>query len=86
MTQPNPPVILGVDEDRTAQTAIAQAFNEQGVFYRFVTDRRKVSGGLKQLRPHLLLVFGELESDFVIQVLDTVSSNTTSTQQPIKPK
>ncbi len=83
MTQPTPPVILGVDEDRTAQTGIAQAFNEQGVFYRFVTDRRKVAGGLKQLRPHIILVFGELESDFVIQVLDSLSSDAGSAQRPV---
>ncbi len=82
MTQ-TPPVILGVDEDRGAQMAIAQAFNEQGTFYRFVTDRRKVAGGLKQMRPHLIIVFGELESDFVIQVLDSLSSDVTSAQRPV---
>lgn len=83
MTQPNAPVILGIDEDRSSQTSIAQAFNEQGVFYRFVTDRRKVSGGIKQLRPHLILVFGELESDFVIQVLDVLSSDVGSAQRAV---
>jgi CheY-like chemotaxis protein len=83
MTQPNGPVVLGIDEDRAAQTAIAQAFNEQGVFYRFVTDRRKVAGGIKQLKPHLILVFGELESDFVIQVLDVLSSDVGSAQRPV---
>lgn len=83
MTDPKAPIILGIDEDRAAQAAIAQAFNEQGVFYRFVTDRRKVTGGIKQLRPHLLLVFGELESDFVIQVLDSLSSDVASAQKPV---
>ncbi|MFT3708933.1 MAG: hypothetical protein QM817_14890 [Archangium sp.] len=86
MTQQNPPaqvVILGIDEDRSVQTAIAQSFNEQGLFYRFITDRRKVSGGLKQLRPHLIVVFGELESDFVIQVLDTLSTDVTFAQRPV---
>lgn len=76
-------VILGIDEDRAQQTAIAQAFNEQGLFYRFITDRRKVSGGLKQLRPHLIIVFGELESDFAIQVLDTLASDVTYAQRPV---
>lgn len=83
MSAASGPVVLGIDENRTAQAAIAQAFNEQGVFYRFITDRRKVSGGLKQLRPHLLVVFGELESDFVIQVLDTLSSDVTYAQHPV---
>lgn len=77
------PIVLGIDEDRGAQTAIAQAFNEQGLFYRFVTDRRKVTGGIKQLKPHLLVVFGELESDFVIQVLDALSSEVSSAQKPV---
>ena len=77
------PVVLGIDEDRAAQAAIAQAFNEQGLFYRFITDRKKVGGGLKQLRPHLIVVFGELESDFVIQVLDTLSSDVTYAQRPV---
>ena len=83
MADPQSPIILGIDEDRVAQGAIAQAFNEQGIFYRFVTDRRKVAGGIKQLRPHLLLVFGDLESDFVIQVLDALSSDVGSAQKPV---
>ncbi len=83
MTEPTAPIVLGIDEDRGAQTAIAQAFNEQGIFYRFVTDRRKVTGGIKQLKPHLLVVYGELESDFVIQVLDALSSDSSSAQRPV---
>lgn len=83
MTQPKPPVILGVDENRDAQKAIADAFNAQGVFYRFVTDRKKVIGGIKQLQPHLILLFGELESDFVIQVLDALSSDVVTAQRPV---
>lgn len=83
MTQPNAPVILGIDENREAQTAIAQLFNDQGIFYRFVTDRRKVSGGVKQLNPDMLVVFGELDSDFVIQVLDALSSDVASARMPV---
>lgn len=83
MTELKAPIILGIDEDRAAQGPIAQAFNEQGIIYRFVTDRRKVAGGLKQLKPDLLLVFGELESDFVIQVLDALSSDVAAAQRPV---
>ncbi len=83
MTQPNAPVILGIDENRDAQTAIAPLFNEQGLFYRFVTDRRKVSGGIKQLKPEMLVIFGELDSDFVIQVLDALSSDVASARYPV---
>ncbi len=83
MTQPNQPVVLGIDEDRGQQATVAQAFNEQGVFYRFITDRRKLAGGIKQLKPQLLVVFGELESDFVIQVLDALSSDVAMAQFPV---
>ncbi|MGV3620125.1 MAG: response regulator [Archangium sp.] len=83
MTQPNAPVILGIDENRDAQTAIATLFNDQGLFYRFVTDRRKVSGGIKQLKPDMLVVFGELDSDFVIQVLDALSSDVAGARNPV---
>jgi DNA-binding response OmpR family regulator len=77
------PVVLGVDEDRAAQSAIAQAFNQQGVTYRFVTDRRKVVGGVKQLDADLLVVFGELSSDFVIQVLDSLSQDVAVSNRPV---
>ncbi len=83
MADSHSPIILGIDEDRAAQKTIAQAFNEQGVFYRFVTDRQKVIGGIKQLKPQLLLLFGELESNFVIQVLDVLSSDATAAQRPV---
>lgn len=82
MTHPRP-VVLGVQEDRAAQSTIAQAFNQQGVFYRFITDRKKVAGGLRQLKPDLLLVFGELSSDFVIQVLDALSQDVAFSNLPV---
>jgi len=77
------PVILGIDEDRTNQGKLAQAFNAQGLFYRFVTDRKKVAGGIRQLAPDILIVFGELGSDFVIQVLDAVAADVSSSTLPI---
>lgn len=83
MTEPGKPVVLGVDEDRTSQVPIAKAFNDDGVFYRFITDRRKVAGALKQLKPDLLLVFGELSSDFVIHVLDTLAQDVTWAPRPV---
>jgi CheY-like chemotaxis protein len=77
------PVILAVDEDRISQAALAQAFNEGGLTYRFITDRRKVGGGMKQLAPDLVMVFGELNSDFVIHVLDTLNRDVTSSARPV---
>lgn len=78
-----PIVILAIDEDRGSQSVIAQAFNQQGVTYRFITDRRKFAGGLRQLNPDLVMVFGELNSDFVIQVLDTLNVDVTFSTRPV---
>lgn len=77
------PIILAVDEDRANQSIIAPQFNLQGHTYRFITDRRKLSGGLKQLNPDLLIVVGELTSDFVIQVLDTLALDLTYSTRPV---
>ena len=76
-------MILGVDEDRANQSSLAQVFNAQGLFYRFVTDPKKVQGGIKQLAPDVLLVFGELASDFVIQALDAVAADVASASLPV---
>ena len=83
MSTSGAPVVLGITEDRDAQPAIAKAFNELGVFYRFISDRQKVRGGLASLKPSLLVIFGELASDFVIQVLDTLSSDVDSARLPV---
>ena len=56
------PSILGIDENREAQQAIAAAFNERGVFYRFVSDRRQIAAGITQLKPELLVLFAVLTS------------------------
>ncbi len=82
MTAPKP-VILGIDEDRASQARIAESFNKQGVFYRFITDRRKVPGGLRQISPDLLVVTGDLSSDFVIQVLDAVAADAAFANLPV---
>jgi DNA-binding response OmpR family regulator len=82
MTAPKP-VILGIDEDRVAQARIADAFNGQGVFYRFITDRRKLAAGVRQISPDLLIVTGDLGSDFVIQVLDGLAADPSSASLPV---
>ncbi len=83
MNSPAKPVILGIDEDRASQGRIAESFNKQGVFYRFITDRKKVAGGLRQISPDLLMVTGDLSSDFVIQVLDAVAADPTAANLPV---
>lgn len=77
------PSILGIDENREAQQAIAAAFNERGVFYRFVSDRRQIAAGITQLKPELLVLFAELSSNFAIQVLDTLSADVASARFPV---
>jgi DNA-binding response OmpR family regulator len=82
-SSPGRPVVLGIDEDRHAQGPIAKAFNDAGLFYRFITDRKKLAGGLQQLKPDLLVVFGELSSDFAIHVLDTLAQDVTWAPRPV---
>jgi len=79
----NRPIILGVDSERSAQSKVAQLFNGAGVFYRFVTDRKKVPGGIRQLNPDLLVLFGEPGSDFVIQVLDGLAQDVGHSGLPV---
>ena len=77
------PIVLGVDRDRDGQVAVAKVFNEQGVTYRFITDPRKISGGIRQLKPDLLMVFGEFRDEFVIRVLDALSQDVSATALPV---
>jgi CheY-like chemotaxis protein len=83
MNEPVAPIILGVDENREVQKAVSQIFNAQQVMYRFVSDRQRVSAAVRQLQPHLILLFGELASDFVIQVLDALAADVVSAQRPV---
>ena len=80
---PGKPIVLGVDADRDGQVAIGKVFNDRGVTYRFVTDPRKVKAGVRQLKPDLLVVFGELSQDFVIHVLDAVSQDVEASALPV---
>ncbi len=77
------PIVLGVDENRTAQAALAPVLSGTELTYRFITDRRKVLGGCAQLKPDVLLVFGELSSDFVIAVLDALASDSRFATLPV---
>jgi CheY-like chemotaxis protein len=79
----NRPMVLGVDEDRSRQSAIAHAFNDLGVAYRFITDRRRLRAALDQLAPDLLVLVGELDSDFTIQALDTLVSDVAHASRPV---
>lgn len=83
MSASSGPTILGIDENRDAQQAIATAFNARSIFYRFVSDRRQVAAGLTQLKPSLLVLHAELSSNFAIQVLDTLSADVASARIPV---
>lgn len=77
------PVILGIDEERSRQSTIARAFDDQGVTYRFVSDRRRVGPALAHLVPDLAMVYGELDSDFALQVLDGLTSDVAHSALPV---
>ncbi|MHB8875516.1 MAG: response regulator [Myxococcaceae bacterium] len=77
------PKILCVDEDRAHQAPVAEAFNQAGFFYRFVSDRKKALGGLRQLRPDLLLLHGEVRSGLVEDVLAAAGSDPRFASLPI---
>src|SRR5207302_9247953 len=77
------PKILGIDEDRAAQAQIAQAFNKANLFYRFVTDRKKVLGGIRQLKPDLLMVRGDVGGDLASWVFEALASDVAMAALPI---
>jgi DNA-binding response OmpR family regulator len=77
------PKILAVDEDRALQVAAATVFNQAGVHYRFVTDRKKAVGGIKQLKPDLLLVRGNVNTELVSSVLEQVAGDVSLAGLPI---
>lgn len=83
MSASGAPTILGIDENRDAQQTIAATFNQQGTFYRYVSDRRQIAAGITQLKPELLVLFAELSSDFAIQVLDALSADVASARYPV---
>jgi DNA-binding response OmpR family regulator len=76
-------VVLGIEEDRTAQAQLAPTLNHRGLTYRFITDRKKVPGGCAQLKPNAVLLFGELASDLVITVLDTLAGDASTAGLPV---
>src|SRR5581483_5766521 len=77
------PKILAVDEDRALQVAAATVFNQAGVHYRFVTDRKKALGGIKQLKPDLLLLRGNVNTELVTSVLEQVAADVSLANLPI---
>lgn len=75
--------ILGIGDDRAFQAQVAQAFNHAGLFYRFVTDRKKVLSGARQLKPELLMVHGDVDAEIVGVVLEQLSADVTLSTLPI---
>src|SRR5688500_18040799 len=78
-----PPRILAIDEDKPRVAPLAQAFNQAGFFLRYVADRKKALAGMRQLRPDLLLIRGEVRSDLVGDLLSMLASDAHSTNLPI---
>lgn len=77
------PKILAVDEDRAFQAAAARSFNQFGLFYRFLTERKKVLGGIKQLKPDLLVVRGDVTAELPQFVFETLAADVSLAPLPI---
>ena len=77
------PRILGIDLDKGAHVPIAKAFNQVGLFYRFISDLKKLLGALNQLKPSMIVLFDEIGSDLVNGVLDVVSADVEWAHLPI---
>ncbi len=77
------PKILGIDLDKTAHVPIAKAFNQSGLFYRFISDPKKLLGALNQLKPTMIVLFDEIGSDLVNGVLDVVSADVEWAHLPV---
>jgi DNA-binding response OmpR family regulator len=75
--------VLGIDPDRERQTAIGPAMTRAQIGYRFVTDPKKAVAGARQVKPHLVLVFGESGSDTVARTLDSLTSDVAVAQTPV---
>lgn len=74
---------MGVDRDREGQVTVARVFNEREITYRFITDPRKLASGIRQLKPDLVMLFGELRDDFVSRVLEALSQDVISAALPV---
>ncbi|MBI3181958.1 MAG: response regulator [Myxococcales bacterium] len=75
--------VLGIDEDKAHQAPVAVAFNQAGAVYRYVTDPKKVSAGIRKLAPDLLLVHGEVRSALVESVLTTLAGEVGLSSVPV---
>jgi|CXWL01.1.fsa_nt_gi DNA-binding response OmpR family regulator len=75
--------ILAIDADRGRQAAIAPAANARGVTYRFLPDAKKAAGGIKQLKPDVLMIFGDVHADFTSEVLDSLGTDVAFAKLPI---
>ncbi len=77
------PIILGVEENRDSQVSVAEMLNGAGLFYRFVTDRRKLPSGVNQLKPDVIFLYGETQDEFVGQMLEVIAADSTMSQLPV---
>ncbi len=77
------PKILGIDLDKAAQVPIAKAFNQAGLFYRFISEPKKLGGALNQLKPTMIVMFDEIGSETVDGVLDAISGDVQWAHLPI---
>ncbi len=77
------PKILGVDEQKPRQAAIAGACNQAGIFYRFISEKKKLLQAVRQLQPQLILLFDEPASPMVSEALETLASDVGAANVPV---
>ncbi len=75
--------ILGLDEDKQHQAAVAQAFSQAGFFYRFVTEGKKALPAVRKMRPELLLIHGEVRSPLVVDTLSALQTDVELAHLPV---
>ncbi|MFT3836024.1 MAG: response regulator [Myxococcaceae bacterium] len=77
------PKILGVDEQKARQASIAASLNQAGFFYRFISEKKKLTQAVKQLSPQLIILYDEPGSMLVSEALDLLAQDVATATVPI---
>jgi CheY-like chemotaxis protein len=83
MTRRDVPIVLGVDPDEAGQAVVATAFQDAGVPYERISDRKRVGEALLKVAPDLIILFADVSSDFAIHVLDQLAKDIAWAARPV---
>lgn len=75
--------ILAIDADRIRQGKLSVGFTQPGMSYTSVAESGRALEALRTKQPNLILVFGELASDFIGSMLDALVTNEAGATLPI---